>query len=386
MLRGAPVRDRRLSEKLRVGFDARWYNDSGVGTYVAGLLGALSRQSGVELLVYEDPQNPAPDLSANCVRKPLRSGKYSLRAQMELASFCGADRPQVFHSPFYIVPLTAGCPVVITVHDLIPFLFPIAPWAKQALVRFGYKAAVKKSAHIIAVSGHTARDLQEILHLRGDDITVVHNGADRDLFRPEQQPGELRYLREKYQVQCPYAVAASTRNWQTKNLQGALAVLELARQISGTAFQIAVFGPEEGLSKLRETPDDIKALGHIPAADLAVLFRHAQAFAAPSFYEGFGLLALEAMCCGCPVIASNCGALPEVIGNGGQVFAPRDIAGMAHAVAEILCRTDVLQTCRRAGLRRALDFSWERAERETLRDYHRVAFGEQPAVMLAAAE
>lgn len=371
---------------LRVGFDARWYNDSGVGTYVAGLLGAMSRQAEVELLVYENPANPVPDLAANCVRKPVFGGKYSLRGQIELASLCREDRLHVFHSPFYIVPFIAGCPVVITVHDLIPFLFSIAPWAKQDMVRLGYRAAVKKSAHIIAVSVHTARDLRKILHVPWEDITVVHNAARRDLFRPEQQPDELRYLREKYQLQPPYAVAASARNWQTKNLQSALAVLEQARQISGTVLQIAVFGPEEGLNAVGSVSTDIKALGHTSAADLTVLFRHAQAFVAPSFYEGFGLPALEAMCCGCPVIASDGGALPEVIGNGGQVFAPRDIAGMANAVVELLCCPDVLARWRNSGLRRAEDFSWERAARQTLRVYYRVAFREQPEAMLAAAD
>ncbi len=371
---------------LRVGFDARWYNNSGVGTYVAGLLGAMSKLSEVELMVYEDPANPVPELAANCSRKPVRCGKYSLRAQIELASLCRKDRLHLFHSPFYVAPFFASCPVVITVHDLIPFLFPIAPWAKQALVRFGYQAAVKKSAHIIAISAHTARDLREVLHLSGEHITVVHNAARRDVFGPERQPDELRYLQEKYQLQPRYVVVASAGNWQTKNLQAALAALDLARQIREETFQIAVFGPEEGLNSIRTRPTNIHALGYIPVPDLAILFRHAHAFVTPSLYEGFGLPALEAMCCGCPVIASDQGALPEIVAYGGQVFAPGDIAGMARAVAELLCRRDMLERWRNSGLKRAADFSWERAARETLRVYHRVVFGEQPEMMLAAAD
>jgi glycosyltransferase involved in cell wall biosynthesis len=371
---------------LRVGFDARWYNDSGVGTYVAGLLGAMSRLSEIELMVYEDPANPVPEIAATCNRKPVHSGKYSLRAQIELAYLCHDDRLHLFHSPFYMAPFFASCPVVITVHDLIPFLFPIASWAKQESVRFGYQIAVKKSAHIIAVSAHTARDVQKILRIPEERITVVHNAVRRDLFHPEKQPDELRYLQEKYQLQLPYVLAASARNWQTKNLPGALAVFDLARQVSGETFQIAVFGPEEGLRQIGSVPKNAKALGHIPARDLAAVFRHAQVYVAPSLYEGFGLPALEAICCGCPVIASNDGALPEVIGNGGQIFASRDIAGMAHAVAELLCGADVLERWSNSGLKRAEDFSWERAARETLKVYHHVAFGEQPETMLAVAD
>lgn len=386
MRRGSPARGCGRGEKLRVGFDARWYNDSGVGTYVAGLLAALSRSAGFELIVYEDPVNPVPDLAPDCVRKPVRSGKYSPGAQIELARLCRQDQLHLFHSPFYTVPFLAGCPAVITVHDLIPFLFPVYSPAKQTLVKLGYKAAVKKAAHVIAVSEHTARDLQNILHLPAERVTVIHNGARRDLFQPAQQPNESQYLREKYEVQPPYVMAASARNWHTKNLPAALGAVALARQISGTNFQIVIFGPQEGLKASGSAPDNLLALGHIPAPDLAVLFRNAHAFIAPSLYEGFGLPVLEAMSCGCPVIASDRGSLPEIVGSGGQVFGPFDIPAMAHAVAELLCRPDVLQRWRNSALQSARDFSWERAAQETLKVYHHVAFGEQPEQTAAAAD
>src|ERR1700694_1374930 len=110
---------------VRVGFDARWYNDSGVGTYVAELLKAMAPlQQGFELIVYEHPANPVPGLQdLPLQRVPVRSGKYSLSAQLELARRQRRDELDVCHSPFYVVPLAVGCPVVVTLHDLIPFLF-----------------------------------------------------------------------------------------------------------------------------------------------------------------------------------------------------------------------------------------------------------------------
>jgi glycosyltransferase involved in cell wall biosynthesis len=380
------VRDRGEHGKLRVGFDARWYNDSGVGTYVAGLLHALSRLSEVELVVYEDPANPVPDLAEACVRKPVRSGKYSAVSQIQLAQLCRRDRLHVFHSPFYMVPFVAECAVVITVHDLIPFLFPIYSPAKQSLVKVGYKAAVKKATHVIAVSEQTASDLRKILHVPAERITGIHNGVRGDIFRPEKQPSELQCLREKYQVQPPYVMAASARNWRTKNLDSALAVLGLARQISGMDFSIVVFGPEEGLKAIGTGPSNVLAVGHIPAPDLAMLFRNAEVFIAPSLYEGFGLPVLEAMSCGCAVIASNRGSLAEIAGSGGQIFPPFDIAAMAHAVAGLICRPDVLWAWRNSALQRAADFSWELTAKETLRVYHHVAFGEQRGSIPAAAD
>lgn len=380
------ARDRGEHGKLIVGFDARWYNDSGVGTYVAGLLDALSRLPEVELVAYGHPANPVPDLGADCARRTVHSGKYSALSQIHLARLCRQDRLHVFHSPFYMVPFLADCPVVVTMHDLIPFLFPIYSPAKQSLVKVGYKAAIKKAAHMIAVSEQTACDLRNILHVPAERITVIHDGVRRDIYGPEKQPGEFQYLQENYHVQPLYVMAASARNWQTKNLPVALAALDLARQISGIDFSVVVFGPKEGLNKIGSLPSNVLAVGHIPAPDLAMLFRNAHAFIAPSLYEGFGLPVLEAMSCGCAVIASNRGALPEITGSGGQIFEPFDIAAIAHAVAQLLCDQDALERRRNSALQRAAHFSWERAARETLRVYHHVAFGEQPGRIAAAAD
>ena len=111
--------------------------------------------------------------------------------------------------------------------------------------------------------------------------------------------------------------------------------------------------------------------GYLAARDLAALFRHAELFIMPSFYEGFGLPILEAMACGCAVITSTAGSLPEVAGHGAQVFAPDDIHAMGHAVARLLCNPVELEGWRERALRRAADFSWERAANETISVYHR---------------
>src|SRR4051812_18989591 len=76
----------RVSAGFRVGFDARWYNDSGVGTYVAELLKAMLRlQNGFSLVVYENPQNPISSLGHELIERiPVTAGKYSLMGQFEL--------------------------------------------------------------------------------------------------------------------------------------------------------------------------------------------------------------------------------------------------------------------------------------------------------------
>src|SRR6266852_5690824 len=99
---------------MRVGFDARWYNDAGVGTYVAELLRALMRRGDCELIVYENPGNLVPGLDGlTGKRVSVDAGRYSLAAQFEFRRRIRQDKVDVFHSPFYGMPLAAGCPVVV---------------------------------------------------------------------------------------------------------------------------------------------------------------------------------------------------------------------------------------------------------------------------------
>ena len=360
---------------MRVGFDARWYNASGVGTYVAGLLPALIR-AGCDVVVYFDPENPVPEIDSGKIKTvPIRSGKYSPLASVEFRRRAKQDKLDVFHSPFYIVP-RLECPVVVTIHDLIPFLIPIYPWPKSTMVRAGYREAALRSAHIIADSEHTSSDIQKILGVPDERITAIHLAAAGEHFHACSEAGELQKLQNKFGLSLPYILAASASNWRTKNLESALRVAQTARDQADFEFCTVVYGPPEGITALgpnqsRKKLSMIRA-GYVSKSDLGALFRHAHAFLMPSLYEGFGLPLVEAMSCGCPVIASNCGSLPEVAGDGAQCFDPCDIQAMANALAALLCSPEELKRRRAKALKRAADFSWDKAARATLSVYHHV--------------
>lgn len=359
----------------RVGFDARWYNDSGVGAYVSGLLAALAQlQDEIELLVYEDAANPVPlPPGAKAQRIPVRAARYSVSGQSELARRCRQDRLDVFHSPFYVVPLFAPCPVVVTVHDLIPFLIPVYAWPKSAMVRNGYRLAALKATNIIADSNNTAADIRRILDIEQNRISVVHIGV-QECYKAVAEQGELELLRKKYGVRPPYAMVSSARNWRTKNLETALHALQAARQQSGVEFQVVVYGSPEGLraagGEERWRALNLRCTGYLPSEDVAMLFRHAAVFVLASLYEGFGLPLLEAMSCGCAVVCSTGGALAEVAGNGAQVFDPLDVSGMATAVCALLNDEANRRRWKDAALRRSREFSWLKAARETISVYH----------------
>ena len=369
---------------MRVGFDARWYNDSGVGTYVAELLKALvplqsrgtAQQSGLELAVYEDPGNPVPGLPDNTVERiPVLAGKYSLAGQLAVKRRCPKDRLDLFHSPFYPIPLRTSCPVVVTLHDLIPFLFRSDHWPKHFLIKRGYRIAASRARRIITVSDHTARDVTKILHVSPHKVTTIHNGVSHSDFHSNASPAEAGDLAGRYGIRSPYVAVGSTRNWRTKNLTSALQALALAQQQSGRAFQTVVYGPPDGLQAAGGT-DAWKQLnlvqtGLLPATEIARLFRHAHLFIMPSLYEGFGLTVIEAMACGCAIVTSNAGSLPEVAGEGAQLFDRFDVTGMATAVARLLSDPAEQTKWKDRALRRAADFSWHKTAEQTIEVYHR---------------
>lgn len=359
---------------MRVGFDARWYNQSGVGSYIAGLLPALVR-AGCELVVYVNPRNLVPGLDTLSLETvQVSAGKYSPLASLEFRRLEKCDKLDLFHCPFYPAPLLR-CPVVVTVHDLIPFLFSIYSWPKQKMVQAGYRVAAKRAAHLIADSHSTASDLQKVLRVASKKISTVHLAADREIFHPCATTDEEERLQKKFGIGRPLVVVASARNWRTKNLKSALESLEIAQKESNVRFETVMYGPQESsdpLSADLARKLELHDVGYVDAKDLSALFRHAHAFVMPSLYEGFGLPLLEAMSCGCPVITSDRGPLPEIAGAGAQCFEPFDVKGMANALCALLRSPEELQQKRSNALRRAADFSWDKAALETISVYHHV--------------
>jgi glycosyltransferase involved in cell wall biosynthesis len=356
---------------MRVGFDARWYNKSGVGSYIAGLLPALCR-AGCELVVYVDPGNPVPVLDKLSLKTvSVFSGKYSPLATLEFRRLEKRDKLDLFHCPFFAAPLLK-CPVVITIHDLIPFLFPIYSWPKQKMVRAGYRVMAPRAGHLIADSRCTATDIQRILDVPPDRISTVHLAADRDIFHPSVGEDEEMLLREQYLIRKPFVLVSSARNWRTKNLASALLALQIVRKEAGIVFQTVMYGSTPSGKFEIDGSLNVHHLGYVDSKVMAALFRHAHAFVMPSLYEGFGLPLVEAMSCGCPVITSDRGSLPEIAGAGAQCFGAFDVQAMAKALSALLRSPEELQQKRSNALRRAADFSWDKAALETISVYHHV--------------
>jgi glycosyltransferase involved in cell wall biosynthesis len=127
----------------------------------------------------------------------------------------------------------------------------------------------------------------------------------------------------------------------------------------------------ERVASLRLT-QQVRFLHTVPDDDLPGLYNAASLLTTPSFYEGFGLPALEAMACGTPVVVADRASLPEVVGEAGLLVDPEEPDSIAQALTRVLTEETLRGRMQEQGLAQAARFTWEKAARETLDVYHKV--------------
>jgi glycosyltransferase involved in cell wall biosynthesis len=162
-----------------------------------------------------------------------------------------------------------------------------------------------------------------------------------------------------------------------KNVEAILCVLPIIQKRIGRPVELLkVGGPftsvQLQLIERLGIGDRVRFLGAVDVSNLLAAYTKADLLLMPSLYEGFGLPALEAMACGTPVVVSNKGSLPEVVGEAGLYVEPTDFEGIADAVARVLTEPQLRAQMRARGLKQAANFSWERTARETLAVYREV--------------
>jgi glycosyltransferase involved in cell wall biosynthesis len=279
-----------------------------------------------------------------------------------------------------------GRPFVATVHDLIRWrdargeTVSIAPL--NARDRAGVRldvAAARRAAAVVVPSAHTGEDVIRALGVPEERVHVVPHGVDHTRFRPDPGPRPLAapYVLNvgsehprKDVVTLLHAFAALRRD-------PALRDLRLVRVGDPGDPEAPFAAPVRAAERELGLTGDVVHAGRVPDEELARWYAHAEVLAFPSRAEGFGLPALEAMACGCPVVASTAGSLPEVLGGAAVHAPPGDAPALARALGEVLRDPLTRLDLASRGRERAAGFSWERAARETLAA-HAAALGRPP--------
>jgi len=357
---------------------------SGVGHYVARLREDLLRlpDSDWELVSYTPRgrgalrRAPAP-LAGRAA--PARWRRW-LWVQLRLAAQARRDGCEILHCPNGMGPVAAAPPLVVTVHDLSLFRYPqLHPRGRTLLTRRLLPRLARRAAAVIADSEFTRREILAVLRVAPEKVRTIHCAAGEH-FRPITDGAGLTAVRQRWRLPERYVLFVGTLE-PRKNLARLLRAFAAARR-AGSVHQLILAGAAGW--RMRGFARDIdrlglsgsvRHLGYVPDVDLPALYAHADLFAYPSLYEGFGLPVLEAMACGTPVLSSNTSALAEVCGDAAQLVDPEDGDALAAALSSLLSDGDRRAELRGRGLERAREFSWRRAAAQTLSLYREVASG-----------
>lgn len=363
---------------MRIGVDARWNYHGGVGVYVSNLLEVLppvAESRGMQIIAYESPKRPIRTSHRNLRKIQLKEGCYSPKAQFELARRSRQDRLDLLHTPFYLAPFLVECPTIITIHDLIPFLFPVYGPVHRAIVKGGYRLSASKASHIATDSEATRNDVRRLLGIPDDRVTTIYCGLDHRVFRPDHQSGEHEYLAATYGITQPYVMTMSASNWRTKNLAGALTAIEGAKDRYPGHFQTVIAGSSIGLeqSGMRDQLRDAVVTGPVPASDLPKLYRNAAVFVTLSKYEGFGYPLAEAMACGTACVTSTGGSLPEIAADAAVCCPDGNYDAAANAIVELLSHPPGRKLLSEKAVVRSKAFSMEEFAESMITLYERVA-------------
>jgi glycosyltransferase involved in cell wall biosynthesis len=376
-------------EGLTVGFDGRFLQDKfgGIGRYAFDLLKGLATVDGRHrIFVFVDDSRPNTrfplDELVDLQHLQLLTTRIPLRSPQELGCWWRHARClqfDVFHTPDFWAPLTATCPVVSTVHDMIPDIS--RDYLSSRAFGVGYKLTsrtmLRRARAIIALSEATRRDINRYAGRWADRKTTVIPSAVDARFAPVTAPTTLHAVRTKYRLPDRFVLAVAMRR-PHKNI--ARLVMAFAELRDLPYKLVLVGGPERRFPEhvdpgLRRLGSRVVELASVTDAELIALYSMADLMVHPSLAEGFGFPVLEAMACGCPVACSATTSLPEIADGAALQFDPRSAGDIAHTVRRALQSSALRAALRRRGLARAAAFSWETAARATLDLYHTAAAG-----------
>lgn len=253
-----------------------------------------------------------------------------------------------------------ACDQVCMLHDAAVYDRPQAYTRLfRTWYRWLFRHLSRRAQLLLTVSSFSRDRLTQRLGLQHQDLMVVPNGGDH----LQQVVSDDSVLARFGLEEQAYTLVVGSAN-PNKNVAAVEAVFR--RLPDDVNLRLVVVGglnrrvfAQHDATPFQHQEGRILRLGPITDAELKALYRHAVTLVFPSLYEGFGLPALEAMSCGCPVIASRAGAIPEVCDDAALYFDPRSQDELHAALMRMLLDGHLRERLRSAGQRRALRFAWQ---------------------------
>jgi len=362
---------------------------SGVARFITSLTNELARRDDVRvtLLCGADsvPQAMIPRevavFTSDFRKRDRTPVRRMIWEQLRLPGVVHRLKPDVYHATWNTgVPPASLVPSVLTIHDLIPW-YNRSTNLREALSRLAYRCAIRTSVRrareIATVSDYVGFHVRTILG-KSQPIQTIHNGVD----------GQRAVDSEQQEVSCkrPFALYVGGHE-ERKNVTGLFAAMQVYWANYSEPLDLWLTGEAKSLSPsasfaFQRLPNRncVRFLGQPGDEELDAIYKSASVLLMLSHDEGFGLPAAEAMAHGCPVIASNKGSLPEIVGNGGILVnpnRPQDVASALHAALTDSNRREFLIA---NGLRRARMFCWKKTASAYVHIYQELTACRRPRI------
>ncbi len=278
---------------------------------------------------------------------------------------------------FHTLPIRKPAKTVVTIHDVIPLVYPIhyPPGIRGKLNFYLQRLSLQSVSEIITDTETSKKDICRFLSVQPDKVHVVYL-APREIFKKVEVKKQV-FVKEKYNLPDRFVLYVGDVNYN-KNIPTLLSACKLAKmplvicgkqakEIDGRNLN----HPE--LTHLKNVDfDKVLRLGFVPDEDLVAICNLATLYCQPSFYEGFGLPVLEAFASGTPVVAAKTQALVEVAGGSALFADPKSSKDMADKITKIENDKSLRKSLISAGYERIKAFSWEKTARQTLDVYKKV--------------
>lgn len=274
-------------------------------------------------------------------------------------------------------------PVSVSLHDLIPLLNPEEYLDPKPTFAAYYRNKIdqlNRAALLLSISDSASQEAYDYLGASESKTVNTSEAADSSFRVMDIGKAERNELLGRLGIERPFVMYSGGGD-ERKNLPRLIeAYAQLPKALRqqhhlvfvGRIPHGIVVSLEEHARQVGLDEGEFLFSGYITDEELVKLYNLCHLFAFPSWHEGFGLPALEAMACGAPVIGANTSSLPEVIGHQQALFDPRDVNDMAGKLRQVLENEDFRQELKQHGLEHAKTFSWERSARIALEAWERV--------------
>lgn len=353
---------------------------TGVEWYAYHLIQTLKRLPEAErhtwLLYGNDPLMYGLEKGPNNWHETRHSWppKY-LWTQLRLSWEIFRRPPDAMFVPAHVLPRAIPRRTVVTIHDVGFHRYPeLYPWYQRWYHEWSTRDMVKRATTILTVSEFCKREIVELYGASPEQIVVTPLGIDHNRFHPVAQAEKDAAL-ERLQLAQPFYLFIG-RLERKKNVTLLVDAFHRYKERRGNddPMQLVLAGlPGEGADQIYRQAQSgagaeaIRFLSYVPEELKPALLSAATAYIQPSWYEGFGLPPIEAMACGTPVLSSNAGSLPEVVGDGNALFfRPDHPEGLERAMSEIVDNGSVHDKLALRGLEWVKRYTWEATARKTL--------------------